>query len=172
MCVCVLCTVLSPAGLPVWPVSADSPDGPWHPLLSSDYRQSWRDLNPVTSPSLFCKIKKKKGDNLLHQKISVFPKQSCLIIEGLMCFSHLSAKALISHSSRSSSGTHVSTAIGPVSLAGSCFLGLKALERRPFLCGVGVSIHRKTETNCSLSVLTRKKKLFQQWISVNPLFYK
>lgn len=56
---------------------------------------------------------------------------------------HLSAKALISHSSMSSSGTHVSTAIGPVSLAGSCFLGLKALDRRPFLCGVGVSTHGK-----------------------------
>lgn len=54
--------------------------------------------------------------------------------------SNLSAKALISHSSSSSSGTHVSTATGPVGLVGSCFLGLRALERRPFLCGVGVSL--------------------------------
>lgn len=53
---------------------------------------------------------------------------------------HRSVKALISHSSSSSSGTHVSTATGPVSLVGSGFLGLSALERRPFLCGVGVSI--------------------------------
>lgn len=53
--------------------------------------------------------------------------------------SHLSEKALISQRSSSSSATQVSITTGPVCLAGSCFLGRKALERRPFLWGVWVS---------------------------------
>lgn len=70
--------------------------------------------------------------------------------------SHLSEKARISHSSRSSSTTQVSTAMGPISLAGSCFFGLKALERRPFLCGVGVSAHGKRLTDSITSIILRK----------------
>lgn len=80
-----------------------------------------------------------------------------------LCISHLSAKALISHSSISSSGTHVSTAIGPVSLAGSCFLGLNALDRRPFLCGVGVSTQEKQTIHYLHKMLP---KPFQQWVVV------
>lgn len=56
--------------------------------------------------------------------------------------SHLSVKARISQSSRSSSATQVSITTGPVCLAGSGFFGLRALERRPFLWGVGVSAQK------------------------------
>lgn len=78
--------------------------------------------------------------------------------------SYLSAKPLISHSSSSSSGTQVSTAMGPVCLAGSCFLGLNALERRPFLCGVGVSTHKTDNllvilTNFWIGVILHMKKV-------------
>ena len=52
---------------------------------------------------------------------------------------HLSEKALISQRSSSSSATQVSITMGPVCLAGSGFLGRRALERRPFLWGVWVS---------------------------------
>lgn len=51
VCVCVDCTVFPPVGQPVWPVSTDSPNVPLLPLPSSDYCQSLRDRDPVTSPS-------------------------------------------------------------------------------------------------------------------------
>lgn len=54
--------------------------------------------------------------------------------------SDLSEKALISQRSSSSSATQDSITTGPVSFLGSGFLGRRLLERRPFLCGVWVSV--------------------------------
>lgn len=48
-------------------------------------------------------------------------------------FSTLSAKALISHNSNSSSATQVSMMTGPLCLGVSGLFGRKALDRRPFL---------------------------------------
>lgn len=48
-------------------------------------------------------------------------------------FSTLSANALISHNSNSSSATHVSIMTGPVCLGVSGLFGRNALDRRPFL---------------------------------------
>lgn len=66
-----------PAGQPVWPVSADSPNAPLPPLPSSDYCQSLRDQDPVTSPSPLCNSREKCDNRMNHCFIknnSVFPK--------------------------------------------------------------------------------------------------
>lgn len=126
-----------PAGQPAWPVSADFPNVPLHPQMSSDCCQSLRNQYPVTSPSPVCCFNRKTAK--IKERIS----ENDIGKKKLRWVRNLSAKARISQSSRSSSGTHVSTAIGPVSLAGSCFLGRRALDRRPFLCGVGVSAQEK-----------------------------
>lgn len=119
--------MFQPAGQPVWPVSTDSPNVLLHPQRFSGYWPTSMDQCPVTSPAPTCNVRK-----------HILKKRRYLAWR-LLYISYLSAKPLISHSSSSSSGTHVSTAVGPLSLAGSCFLGRNALDRKPFLCGVGVS---------------------------------
>lgn len=69
----------------------------------------------------------------------ISPTQDLQTYSAEICDSDLSEKALISQRSSSSSATQVSITTGPVCLAGSGFLGRKALDRRPFLCGVWVS---------------------------------
>lgn len=72
-------------------------------------------------------------------------------------FVYLSANALISHSSNSSSATQVSIITGPVCLGVSGLFGLRALDRSPFLWGVGVSLENSQNTHIKLYCKTKLK---------------
>lgn len=70
-----VCTVLLPAEQQVWPVSADSPNGLWHPLLSWECCQSLRGQDPVPSPSLSCNIEEKRNNQV--NQCSIKTMQYC-----------------------------------------------------------------------------------------------
>lgn len=85
-------------------------------------------------------------------------------------FLYLSANALISHSSNSSSATQVSITTGPVCLGVSGLFGLSALDRSPFLWGVGVSSENSQNTHIKLNHKTKFK--CKPRFSLSGSFYK
>jgi len=86
-------------------------------------------------------------------------------------FIYLSANALISHSSNSSSATQLSIITGPVCLGVSGLFGLSALDRSPFLWGVGVSSENSQNTDIKLNYKT-ELKVNQNLMSLSLSFYK
>jgi len=81
---------------------------------------------------------------------------------------YLSANALISHNSNSSSATQLSIITGPVCLGVSGLFGLSALDRSPFLWGVGVSLENSQNIHIKLNhkgELKRKPK-FSTFLSL------